>query len=93
MTPEFHTKSGRLTLYGLSCGYIEQTILGMHRVRLWREHNCLHVKAFDHGEKLTLAHERFTRLTAARDYFDAIVNALRVSGVSPRFMSRDITRI
>lgn len=35
---------GRLTSYGLACGYIERYELGEYSVQLWHEGACFHVR-------------------------------------------------
>ena len=40
-----HTKRGKLSSYGLSCGYIERYTTKDVRIQLSKENNCYHVKA------------------------------------------------
>jgi hypothetical protein len=47
---QFYTASGRLSEYGLACGYVERHTTGAVDTELYREHNCYHVRTFD-GDK------------------------------------------
>jgi hypothetical protein len=65
-----HDSRGRLTAYGLSCGYIERKKLGFISVTLWREHDVYHVRAHDHDTGQRVLWDSFDTLFAARRYYD-----------------------
>lgn len=50
VTTELHNSEGWLTIYGLSCGYIEKRDEGPVSTQLWLEGACLHVRQHDHSE-------------------------------------------
>ena len=67
--PNFYTSKGRLTDYGLSCGYVETkwTDSAAHvQVTLWKEHGVYHVRAHSHGIGARLWWDTFRTLTEAR---------------------------
>lgn len=69
---EIYTSRGRLTRYGLSCGYIEQRwtkSAANTQVTLWMEHSVFHVRAHCHGLGLRIFWDAFRTLTEARRRF------------------------
>ena len=63
---KFKTKTGLLTDYALSCGYIETK----NGVRLEKEHNVYHVKSHVDGFKWM----SYDKLTEARKMYKLLVN-------------------
>jgi hypothetical protein len=72
----FYNSKGRLTRYGLACGYVEQTWINETHVSLWMEHSTLHVRAHDHSEGKRLLWDSFSTVTEARKDFDKTVRSL-----------------
>lgn len=69
-TTAFYTKRGRLTRYGLACGYIERKRIGQVETTLWMEHGCLHVRQHDFGASQRVFWDSFDKdLTKARRRF------------------------
>lgn len=69
--PNLYTSKGRLTDYGLSCGYIEQKWAKpthMHTT-LWKEHGVYHVRQHCHGIGARIFWHTFRTLTEARKCF------------------------
>ena len=74
MKPALKTKTGRLTRYGLTCGYIEtaQSDDGQRSAKLWMEHGVFFVGYYDRD----IHHDGWRRvrgwdrLTAARARLD-----------------------
>lgn len=63
--PKLVTRGGRLTNYGLSCGYMERRYSGELRITLWKEGEGFHVRGVN-------------RLTGKRDFwltFDKLSDA------------------
>lgn len=60
-------KRGRLTDYGLSCGYVEFRELdgGLYTIRLWKEHGAYHVR-MHHKYNGRIFWDVFSTLTEAR---------------------------
>lgn len=75
MRPVFHNKSGTLTAYALSCGYIETYETASAAVHLYREHSCWHVRAFNRIERTRCWHS-FSTLTQARKFYRQQARAL-----------------
>jgi hypothetical protein len=69
MKLELKDKRGRLTAYGLACGYVEKREHGAINVTLWREHSCYHVRAYDNELKACRFWLSFNSLTKARAHF------------------------
>ena len=42
--PRFYKKNGKLTAYGLRCGYVEHFRKFLTSVKLWEEHSTYHVR-------------------------------------------------
>jgi hypothetical protein len=70
--PVIHNKRGRLTAYGLACGYIEQHSTPLGRITLWQEHGTYHVREWLNEQGRTFWHS-FPTLTAARKDFAAAI--------------------
>ena len=71
------TKRGRLTAYGLACGYAETAERGDIRLTLSHEGGPVyHVKACDRNGRLRW--ETFAKLTDARRDFNAFKHAFRL---------------
>ncbi len=68
--PELRTARGRISAYGLACGYAESAYHGRVNVTLWAEHGVYHVRAHDHGNKRRVFWKSFHRLSDARKHFD-----------------------
>jgi hypothetical protein len=64
--PQFYTKRGLLTPYGLACGYLEQTTHKGVQVTLWREHSTYHIRAHDFNTHSRLGWEVCETLKEAR---------------------------
>lgn len=66
------TKAGKLTPYGLSCGYVELFEIGGVTIRLWLEHGTYHVRGHNHTTGQRLYWEAFpgNNLTEARRFYD-----------------------
>lgn len=60
MSNIFRTKRGKLSLYALSCGYVEVWGDGVQQTTLWREHGVYHVRSHNFEE-----HKRIQWDTAA----------------------------
>lgn len=67
---EIRTARGRISAYGLACGYVESVYHGRVNVCLWAEGGCYHVRAHDHGERRRVFWESFRLLSDARKHFD-----------------------
>jgi hypothetical protein len=78
--PPINTKRGRVTPYGLACGYIEQFEHNGKRVTLWLEHGALHVRAHDFTEHQRLFWDCPETLTAARARFDRAKREFKMTG-------------
>ena len=69
-TPQFKTKTGRLTVYALACGYVERSERDNgNRVSLSREGSLYHVRGFRDGEHFANA---FHYIGAARCLFNSL---------------------
>lgn len=78
-SPQFRTKTGRLTEYSFLCGYIEQKSTNPSQLRtadlyteLYHEGACYHVRQFDRrsgAEAFRTIWECFDTLNEARDFF------------------------
>lgn len=66
------TDNGRLTSYGLACGYIEnKEIKPGIEITLWHEGGPnYHVRAHDFNTHTRLFWDTFTKLSRARNRFD-----------------------
>lgn len=84
MSITIHDTRGRLTAYGLSCGYIERKKIGFVSVTLWRERdcflharkNCYHVRAYNHDTENQVFLTSFDTLSAARRNYDNVQSLL-----------------
>lgn len=64
------TASGKITGYGLACGYVETHEKEAKKVELYMEHECYHVRFFDKGQQIKWIEWNSTRsLTIARKMF------------------------
>lgn len=72
--PKFYTKTGKLTPYALSCGYIEiqRSADGQKIARLYAEHGIYHVSAYDHDASISLFRFTTYSLTEARKNFNRV---------------------
>lgn len=83
-TTKFYNKNGDLSLYALSCGYVEAKRTEKKVIKLFEEHGVFHVKTYDilntpgrvgclgivDNESLTINKwETFENLTDARKMF------------------------
>lgn len=64
-------KDGRLTAYGLACGYVEKFEGGGKILTLWHEGGTVyHVRLYDLDNHTRVFWEGFEKLTEARKLFD-----------------------
>lgn len=70
MGTKIQTKRGRITRYGLACGYVERSDADEYRVSLWSEHGVLHVRAHDFKTGVRQLWHSTTDLREARRVFD-----------------------
>lgn len=70
------TVDGRVSAYGLACGYIERATLSETQLSLWCEHGVYHVRAHDFGGHGRLFWDSFRLLSAARKRFDMAANMI-----------------
>jgi hypothetical protein len=71
--PPLKTKRGRLTAYGLACGYIESKSVGDVGTTLHREHGVYHVRQFDRRPEASVFRtlwRSFSKLREARACFN-----------------------
>lgn len=66
---ELKDKRGRLTSYGLACGYVETKADGPLVVTLWREHGAYHVRARNERSGRRAFWESFRLLADARKHY------------------------
>jgi predicted metal-dependent hydrolase len=69
-TLEIHDTKGRLTSYGLSCGFIERKQASGVSVTLWREHACYHVRMVECDTARRIFWFSFRTLGDARRHYD-----------------------
>ena len=74
------TADGRVSAYGLACGYVERVTLGATQLSLWCEHGVYHVRAHEFGGHGRLFWDSFRLLGAARKRFDVAANMIQLSG-------------
>lgn len=74
MRTDIETKAGRVSEYGMSCGYVEAFENDHGRVRLYREHGCYHVRGVLFSERVV---ESGPSLVEARKLFDGYRSCLR----------------
>lgn len=74
---KFNNKDGSLTVYALSCGYIEQVDKESNQTRvvLWKECGGYHVRVHQFNGAGRIAWETFITLKEARKYFKEQVKA------------------
>lgn len=66
-------KNGKLTAYGLACGYVETHEKDTKKVELYVQHECYHVRFFDTGKQFKWIEWNSTRsLTDARKMFSLV---------------------
>ena len=73
----FKNKSGSLTRYAFSCGYIEQKETDAITLQLYLD-GVWHVRAYDYDNNVRLCWECFDKLTDARAFFKKQTRALNV---------------
>lgn len=81
MRNSIFTKDGRVSSYGLACGYHEQAFSrpvgdgAAHEAHLYREHNCFHVRLFTihKGVRTRNVWDSFDKLSEARGRFGELV--------------------
>jgi hypothetical protein len=71
-----HDERGRLTSYGLSCGFIERERVGDVSITLWREHDCYHVRGHNHATGKRLFWDGYKRLDAARQAYSTSIKTV-----------------
>lgn len=76
--PSFYNNRGRLTAYGLSCGYVERTETrdGDLSLSLWREHGAFHVREHSRSAGRRFWYS-YATLTEARNRYDVAKHVLR----------------
>jgi len=68
-SPALKTSRGRLTRYGLSCGYVERCHYRDGRsLTMWMEHGCIHVRE-NNPDASHYSWDVFLTLTRARAHF------------------------
>jgi hypothetical protein len=72
MKPRMRTKDGSLTAHALSCGCVEQFLLGEESVTLWREYTVYNVRRNPDG-----AWEVYHTLADAKAAFRHFVKLLK----------------
>lgn len=78
MKTEIYNKSGELSAYGLSCGYVEQKQIGTQSKKMFIEHNCIHVRymkgenTFSPGYMAGWEVFQADQLTKARKFYNSI---------------------
>ena len=76
---DLKNRAGRLTRYGLSCGYLETKEVGDVVITMWQEGGPLvHVRAHDFSIGKRLSWESFEKLNDARKYFDKLVKGHKI---------------
>lgn len=64
------SRGGRITAYGLACGYTEDHTVDKIAVRLWRESGTYHVRVYDHLDQQMITWEGYIGLAKARKEYD-----------------------
>lgn len=72
---ELKDKRGRLTAYGLACGYVETKDGYGRSARLWREHGVYHVRANDAETRARIFWDSFATLKQARARYASALTA------------------
>lgn len=73
MTPAIYNSKGRLTSYGLSCGYVEQKKLSNGcEIKMYMEHGVINIRAFNPDRALVMW-DYARHVTAARAAFDQFI--------------------
>jgi hypothetical protein len=77
MVKEFNSK-GELTSYALSIGCIQTVTINNHRVQLYKEHNCFHVRFFfdTPDDFKRLSWESTSKLTEARKLYKECIKRI-----------------
>jgi len=68
-------KRGRVTAYGLACGYVETKSGHGRDVTLWREHGTYHVRATDTETRARVFWDSFATLADARKRYAGALTA------------------
>jgi hypothetical protein len=68
-------KRGRVTAYGLACGYVETKDGYGRTARLWREHGAYHVRATVTATRARVFWESFATLADARKRYAGALKA------------------
>jgi hypothetical protein len=83
--PRFYLKTGELTVYALSCGYVDLAERsGIGRVRLFMEHSTFHVQAYDDRARLRTCWDVHETIGPARARFRELAKHLRNAPTSSR---------
>jgi hypothetical protein len=78
MNDKFITKDGFLSVYALSCGYMEQLAINNKQVTLWADCGIYHVRGHDFNEHKRIFWNTYQKLTVARKaYKKAIKDNLK----------------
>lgn len=78
MNTQIYNKSGKLSAYGLACGYVEKQETPKGNKKMFVEHNHIHVRFMKGDNTFTLGYmagrEVFevTELTKARKFYNSI---------------------
>lgn len=78
--PNVYTKSGELSSYGLSCGYVERVDVNNIWLDLYQESNIYTVKSYDYEEHRPILVYVFDNLQDARSIFRKCRTELKTTG-------------
>lgn len=90
MLTNIHRADGRLSAYGLACGYVERRERNGISVELWREHGAYHVRAHDSAAG-RIHWSGSTSLTTARQTFAVQWLRIRTGFYIPGDRTRKVT--
>ncbi len=66
---------GKLTAYGLACGYHDGREFDGLRLSLWQEHGTYHVRLHDHRRGVRACWNSYDTLKAARAFYNQVLRA------------------
>jgi len=74
---KLRNQAGRLTAYGLACGYVEQFEYNDQRITLWHEGGIVyHVRHHDFKKGERVFWNAYEKLSKARECYDQAVDEL-----------------
>lgn len=79
----FYTSKGRLTNYGLSCGYMEVFEQYPYRVRLWKEHGVFFISTYDEVLGKTIRYKAYLLYHSAVNQWYKQVRKVKDTNRSP----------